>query len=116
MNRIMTFNEFIADIAQNELIRYVQNNIPEMTDKEFDEEMNNYYAGEYEIHLHYLIETWKNSIDEDCVDYFKIDYNYEGTYDELYNYYLESPCPTFEDRWLDDIFVRQILVNNVCLK
>ena len=44
MNRIMTFNEFIADIAQNELIRYVQNNIPEMTDKEFDEEMNNELA------------------------------------------------------------------------
>ena len=113
MNRIMSFNQFIAEIAQNELIRYVQNNIPEMTDKEFDEEMNNYYAGEYEIHLHYLIETWKNSIHEDD---FKIDYNYEATYEELYDYYLETPFPTFHDEWLHDIFVRHILVTNVCLK
>ena len=118
MNRIMSFNEFIAEIAENELIRYVKNNIPDMTDKEFDEEINKYYAGDdYEIHLNYLIETWKNSIDEDClIDDFKIDYDYEATYDELYDYYLESPCPTFETAWLDDIFVRQILVTNVCLK
>jgi hypothetical protein len=113
MNRIMTFNQFIAEIAENELIRYVQNNIPEMTDKEFDEEMNKYYAGEYKSHLHYLIKTWKNYIHEDD---FKFDYDYEGTYDEVYDYYLETPFPTFDEEWLNDIFVRHILDTAVCLK
>jgi hypothetical protein len=108
----MTFNQFIAEIAENELITYVKS-----TGLYTEEEMDTYYACDYENHLHYLIETWKNSIDEECVDdYFKINYNYEGTYDELYHYYLESPCPTFEDQWLDDIFVRQILVTNISLK
>jgi len=108
---IMTFNEFIAELAGRKLVRYVEDSMIDYT----EEEMDNYYTGDYEIHLHYLIETWKNSIDEDLYT-FKIDYEYKGTYDELYEYYLDTPCPSFEPSWLDDIFVRQILVTNVSLK
>jgi len=114
---IMTFNEFIADVAQFELIKYVQHNITDMyPEEEFDEETNKYMEGNYEVHLDYLIETWKNWIDEDFVADFKIDYDRQGTFNELWNYTVELPCPWFEDRWLDDIFERHILDTNVCLK
>ena len=112
---IMTFNEFIAELAGRKLVRYVEDRYDDLIKEEFDEEMDKYYTGDYEIHLHYLIETWKNSIDEDLYN-FKIDYEYKGTYDELYEYYLDTPCPSFEPSWLDDIFVRQILVTTVSLK
>ena len=115
ITRIMTFNEFIAEIAENELIRYVEYRYDDMYREEKSyQEMDKYYERDYEIHLHYLIETWKNSIDEVFNNNF--DYDYMGTYDELYDYYLESPCPTFETTWLDDIFERKILDTNVCLK
>jgi len=111
---VMTFNEFMDELAGRKLVRYVEDNIDmTYTEEERYEEMDNYYTGDYDIHLHYLIETWKNCIDKTCI---KIDYEYKGTYDELYEYYLDNPCPSFEPIWLDDIFVRQILVTNVCLK
>ena len=110
---VITLNEFIANLAENKLIRYVEDRYDDLIKEEFDEEMDKYYAGEYEIHLEYLIETWKNCIDEICIE---IDYNYKGTYCDLWNYYVNALCPSFENRWLDDIFVRQILVTNVCLK
>ena len=119
---IMTFNELIAEIVKNKLIRYVEDCRIYKIKLYQEMEMDKYYTGEgdYDIHLHYLIETWKNYIDEageegDLGD-FKIDYEYKGTYDELYEYYLDTPCPSFEPSWLDDIFVRQILVTNVSLK
>ena len=113
----MTFNDFIAEIAEGNLIIYVKSRYEGMyTAEEFDEEANNYMEGDFEIHLHYLIETWKNAIDEAFNDDFRIDYEYKGTYNELYDYYLETPCPEFEDSWLDDIFERKILDTNVCLK
>ena len=115
---IMTFNEFIADIANHSLINYVQNNIADMyPEEEFDEETNNYMEGDYKIHLDYLIETWKNSIDENFIPDFKIDYTYQGTFDELWEHFLvEVATPMFDHRWLDDIFERKILDTNVCLK
>ena len=107
---IMTFNEFIAEVAGRKLIEYRYG----ILEEEIGEELYRYLAGEeYEIHLHYLIESWKNIIDED--DYFiKIDYERQGTFKELWNYSRYLPC--FDGRWLDDIFERHILVTNVCLK
>ena len=117
---IMTFNEFIADVAQHELINYVQHNIEDMyPEEEFDEEMNNYMEGNYQVHLEYLIDTWKHCIDENFVHIpdFEIDYNYQGTFDELWEHFLvEVATPMFDGRWLDDIFERKILDTNVCLK
>ena len=102
---MMTLNEYIISVAEHSLISYVE---------DFKEEEAKYYDSEdYEIHLTYLIETWKNLIDEHFV---KIDYTYEGTFEELYNYFVETPIPDFNNEWLDDIFVRQILVTPVCLK
>ena len=119
-NEIMTFNEFIADIANHSLINYVQNNIADMyPEEEFDEETNNYMEGNYQVHLEYLIETWKNCIDESFVHVsdFIIDYDRQGTFDELWEHFLvEVATPMFDNRWLDDIFERHILDTNVCLK
>ena len=103
----LSLNEYIADIAQDKIIIYIQ-------EKYTVEEETKYYDSEdYEIHLTYLIETWKNLIDETFV---KIDYTYEGTFEELYNYFVEALFPDFNNEWLEDIFVRQILDTNVCLK
>ena len=71
---IMTFNEFIARIAGDDLKNYYKYHNKEMSKDKMDE----YFEGNYEIHLHYLIETWKNYIN-DFVD-FKIDYNRQGTF------------------------------------
>ena len=102
---MLTLNDYIISVAEHNLINYVE---------DFKKEETNYYDSEdYEIHLTYLIETWKNLIDEHFV---KIDYTYEGTFEELYNYFVETPIPDFNNEWLDDIFVRQILDTNVCLK
>ena len=110
---IMTLNEFIADVAGHKLIKYVEYRYNNMyTEDEIDEEMDKYYAGDYEIHLHYLIETWKISVDEDIYNNFKIDYNRRGTFDELWKYFVGLHCPMFGHEWLDDIFERHILVTS----
>jgi hypothetical protein len=44
--------------------------------KHFDE-------GKYGIHLDYLMETWTNYIDEDFINDFKINYNRQGTFNQL---------------------------------
>ena len=57
MTNLIGLNEYIADIAQNKLINYVQY-------KYTEEEESIYYASEdYKIHLTYLIETWKSYIE-----------------------------------------------------
>jgi hypothetical protein len=105
---MLTLNDYIIRVAEHNLINYVE---------DFKKEEANYYdSEEYEIHLTYLIETWKNLIDEHFV---KIDYDRQGTFEELYNYFVEAvdaPFPNFNNEWLDDIFERHILVTNVCLK
>ena len=102
---MLTLNDYIIRVAEHNLINYIE---------DFKKEETNYYDSEdYEIHLTYLIETWKNLIDEHFV---KIDYTYEGTFEELYNYFVEALFPDFNNEWLEDIFVRQILVTPVCLK
>ena len=102
---MLTLNDYIISVAEHNLINYVE---------DIKEEETKYYDSEdYEIHLTYLIETWKNLIDEHFV---KIDYTYEGTFEELYNYFVEALFPDFNNEWLEDIFVRQILVTPVCLK
>ena len=88
---------------------YYENN----KEKQFKYVKGGFEEGDYQVHLEYLIDTWKNLIDEHFV---KIDYTYEGTFEELYNYFVETSIPDFNNEWLDDIFVRQILVTNVCLK
>jgi hypothetical protein len=116
---VMTFNEFIADVVQFELINYVQDNIADMyPEDEFDEETNNYMEGNYQVHLEYLIETWKNSIDENFVHDpdFEIDYEYKGTFNELWDHFVLQLAIPFDYNWLHDIFERKILVTNVCLK
>ena len=106
-NKIMTFNEFMAQVAGRELIEY---RFLHLEGEILKEEKDKYYAGEYEIHLYYLIETWKNCIDEN----FEIDYERQGTFYELWNYSQDFPC--FQDRWVDDIFERNILDTNIYLK
>ena len=106
-NATSGLQEYITVVSRNQIMWYMEQN-------KTTEEENKYYASEdYELHLTYLIETWKNLIDEHFV---KIDYTYEGTFEELYNYFVETPIPDFNNEWLDDIFVRQILDTNVCLK
>ena len=107
--KIMTFNEFIAGVARIKLMDYIWD-----SSRKNSEKLNRYVEeGDYQVHLEYLIDTWKNLIDEYSD---KIDYTYEGTFEELYNYFVETPIPDFNNEWLDDIFVRQILDTNVCLK
>ena len=114
-SKIITFSEFIAKMVEYKLKTYVKSRYEGMyTDNKFDEEIENYYACDYEIHLNYLIETWKKSIDKNFNDDFTIDYNHKGTYGELWNFVNDS-CPSFQSRWLDDIFVRDILVKDVSL-
>ena len=97
-------NEYIADIVQNKLINYVQHKYKE-------EEEAIYYASEdYEIHLTYLIETWKTHIEINF-------YNYDETFESISKYFEAGfYCPEFNDEWLDDIFERHILFKTVCLK
>jgi len=99
---MLTLNDYIIRVAEHNLINYVE---------DFKKEEANYYdSEEYEIHLTYLIETWKNCIDEN----FEIDYERQGTFYELWNYSQDFPC--FQDRWVDDIFERNILDTNIYLK
>ena len=112
MTELITFNEFIAQLAGSELKNYYKYHNKEMS----KDKMAEYFEGNYEIHLHYLIETWKNYIN-DFVDDFKIDYNRQGTFMQFSDYFIKSlQCPMFQHRWLDDIFVHYILDNAVCLK
>ena len=97
-------NEYIADIAQDKIIIYVQ-------EKYTLEEETKYYASEnYKNHLDYLIETWRSYIEG--IFYYDIYYN--GTFETISGYF-EAGCytPEFNDEWLDDIFERHILVTHV---
>ena len=97
-------NEYIADIAQDKIIIYVQ-------EKYTLEEEAKYYASEnYKNHLDYLIETWRSYIEG--IFYYDIYYN--GTFETISGYF-EAGCytPEFNDEWLDDIFERHILVTHV---
>jgi hypothetical protein len=117
MTELMTLNEFIADIAENELRDYIEN---KYYDNEMSlDEMNEYFdEGNYGIHLDYLMETWTNYINEEFVNNFIIiDYNRQGTFNELWDYFVGLNRPImFQNRWLDDIFERYILDTAVCLK
>ena len=116
---VITLNELIADIVKHLLINYVQNNIQDnYQEEEFDEETNKYMEGDYEIHLHYLIEKWKNSIDKVFVGNVRIDYNRQDTFDELWRYAAVTIniIRLFHDGLIDDIFERDILHTNIMLK
>ncbi len=115
-SKIVTFDEFIALMVEINLKPYVKSRYKGMytNNNKFVEEINNYYDDDYEIHLNYLIKTWKNSIDKNFNHEFTIDYNHKGTYEQLWNFVNDS-CPSFQTRWLDDIFVREILVEEVSL-
>ena len=102
---MLTLHDYIIRVAEHNLINYVE---------DFKKEEANYYdSEEYEIHLTYLIETWKNWIDD---DFDKIDYNHQGTFEELYNYFVDTALPVFNNEWLEDIFERHILDTPVYLK
>lgn len=121
MEDIMTLNEFIADIVEHDLINYVQNNIHDnYPEGKFEEETNKYIEGDFEIHLHYLIEKWKNLIDnvfDGNNGNFKIDYNTQGTFNELWDYAMNlRMIPMLHDCLIDDIFERDILHTNIILK
>ena len=95
-------NEYIADIAQDKIIIYVQ-------EKYTVEEETKYYASEdYKNHLDYLIEIWTSYIEG--IFYYDIDFN--GTFETISTYFEDGRyTPEFNDEWLDDIFERHILVS-----
>ena len=67
-----------------------------------------------QLHLNYLIETWVSIIENNLI-YFDIHSNIE--FDCIKRGYYYSPKFKFNNDWLDDIFVRHILVTSaVCLK
>ena len=104
MPALTTFglNEYIADIAQDKIIIYVQ-------EKYTLEEESKYYASEdYKNHLGSLIATWRSYIEG--IFYYDIDYN--GTFETISKYFDAGRyTPEFNDEWLDDIFERHILVS-----
>ena len=119
MEKIMTLNEYIAKEVENHLrlnnMVEIQNVYPE--EEYLQLQMNMYILGDFEIHSHYLIEKWKNKIDEVFVGNSKINYNRQGTFDELLDYSLEIGIEQlFNEKWLDDIFVHDILHTNNILK
>ena len=99
-----TLSEYIADVAQNNLINYVQY-------KYTEEEESKYYASEdYKIHLNYLIDIWVSYIE--CIFYYDIDYN--GTFETISTYFEAGRyTPEFNNEWLDDIFEKHILDTTV---
>jgi len=106
---IMTFNKFIAGVAGTKLMDCVW-----YSSRKNCEELKRYVEeGDYQVHLEYVIDTWKNLIDEYSD---KIDYNRQGTCKELRKYITDLDLPCFDYTWLDDIFERKILDTNVCLK
>jgi len=94
--------EYIADVAQDKIIIYVQ-------EKYTEEEEAKYYASEdYKNNLDYLINTWRSYIEG--IFYYDIDYN--GTFETISTYFEAGRyTPEFNDEWLDDIFERHILVS-----
>jgi hypothetical protein len=99
-------NEYINDVAATKLTDYV-------LDRFTEEEQGEYYREDYNYHLTYLIETWKNLIDEHFVENeFYYDINYDGSFE--CEYFVDGLyCPDFNNEWLDDIFERHILDTNV---
>ena len=96
-------------LVQTNLIYYARNYIKKnYPEEDFDKEMNKYMEGDYEYHSHYLIEKWTNSIDE------LVGNSIQGTFYELSDYDLDLPW--LQGIWLDDIFERGILDNNIILK
>ena len=117
METLRTLNKFIAKMVENNLRIYVIDEIHNnFTEEEYEQQMNIYIEGDYEIHSHYLIEKCKKIIDVEFVD-DTIDYNRQGTFYELWNYTVEIGIEQlFYDRWIDDIFERDILHTNIILK
>lgn len=105
-NASSSLQEYIADVAQDKIIIYVQ-------EKYTEEEEANYYASEnYKNNLNYLINTWRSYIEG--IFYYDIDYN--GTFETISTYFEAGRyTPEFNDEWLDDIFEHHIL-DRVCLK
>ena len=107
--KIMTFNKFIAGVARIKLMDYIWD-----SSRKNSEKLNRYVnEGDYQIHLEYLIDTWKNLIDEYSD---KVDYDRQGTCRELRKYITDLHLPRFDYTWVGDIFERKILDTNVCLK
>jgi hypothetical protein len=106
-NASSSLQEYIADVAQDKIIIYVQ-------EKYTVEEETKYYASEdYKNHLDYLIEIWVSYIEG--IFYYDIDYN--GTFETISTYFEAGRyTPHFNNEWLDDIFERHILDTNICLK
>jgi hypothetical protein len=105
MEKIMTLNEYIAKEVENHLrinnMVEIQNVYPE---EYLQLQMNMYILGDFENHSRYLIEKWKNKIDDVFVGNSKINYNRQGTFDELCDYSLEIGIEQlFNEKWLDDI-------------
>ena len=103
----MDLHEHIINDVYNKLECYINTKYTE------EEQVEYYASSEYELHLDYLIQSWTSHIEKQFN--YKIKYNEDFEYiNKLFEYgdYL----PYFDDEWLDDIFVRHILVTNVCLK
>ena len=103
-----SLNKYIIDIATEKLEAIIHKKYTE------EEEIEYYVSQDYELHLNYLIETWVSHIEKqfkDDIKYNNKDFNYISNLFEYGDYY-----PYFDNEWLDDIFVRHILVTNVCLK
>jgi hypothetical protein len=100
---VSSIQEYITIVSKNQLMWYMEQN------KTTEEEQDYYASEDYELHLTYLIETWVSTIrtefnnNADLIDISKL-------FDDGYYW------PEFNSEWLDDIFVRQILVTNVYLK
>ena len=98
---IMNLNEFMFDVVTSR----VTNNIYDKyihTGKYTEGEERDYFESEdYEIHLNYLIKTWKTHIENE----FYYDINYDGNFETISKYFEDGLyCPEFNDEWLDKIF------------
>ena len=106
-----TLSGYINIVSKNKLTWYMEQN------KTKEEEEDYYASDDYEIHLNYLIETWVSSIENDwrnTIDNIECkndDFEYISQWYDNGFYW-----PEFNDDWLDDIFVRHILVTTICLK
>lgn len=117
MTDLMTLNEFIVYTVEYELKNYFHLLLKEnYQGEDIDEETNNYMFCEYEYHLQYLIETWKNLIDEKFVGNFTIDYGRQDTFNALLEYAEEINLPMFDENWFDYIFEDSVLHTNNILK
>ena len=102
-NATSILQEYITVVSRNQIMWYMEQH-------KTTEEENKYYASEdYELHLTYLIETWVSTI--------RTEFNNDGNFEYISKLYDDGfYWPEFNSEWLDDIFVRQILVTNVYLK